>query len=586
MKTSSPASSGGSSHGGSSHGGAPRRPGLPRRQFLAGAGLAGAGAFVASAAGLGAPEALAANRTGASRQPGPATGLPGLSEVWRWEEQLVRFGTRYTGSPGHVAYVDWLAAQLSGVPGFSVQTDRLTFNRWLARDFALRVSVPVAIGRSGPVPLTYYYPYSGQTPPGGVTGKLVDLGTYPPLSGYTPAFWAPARGAIALVRTAPPVFDLDLGQTATGGYEPGKTSLQAAADYTAYAAALTHPAWQGIFEPVPLLDARNAGVLGVVCAWTGLPDDEVVNQYNPFTTSYPAASGLATPSDPGCPAVWVGDSTGAELSGLAAGGLASATLVLTADITVGAATETLWGSLKGSGNTGQNIILNTHTDGPNATEENGGLGLVALARHLASLPARNHDMYFALVTGHFQLPQFTQAIPNPRNAEIGNGATSVWMLDHPAIYQAAALGVTLEHLGATMWTNDPVTGQYVPTGGPEWGATYTLPRDILSLGNTEQAAYLAAVAATNASGWPDYPVAAVRPAIAFPVYLGEGSPLYAAGLGTVSLCPLPTYLLQAGDAQHPQLLDLDKLDMRLMYGEILTFARAIQALDAAPASAL
>ena len=33
---------------------------------------------------------------------------------------------------------------------------------------------------------------------------------------------------------------------------------------------------------------------------------------------------------------------------------------------------------------------------------------------------------------------------------------------------------------------------------------------------------------------------------------------YAAGLGTVSLCPLPTYLLQAGDAQQSQLPDLDK----------------------------
>jgi len=81
-------------------------------------------------------------------------------------------------------------------------------------------------------------------------------------------------------------------------------------------------------------------------------------------------------------------------------------------------------------------------------------------------------------------------------------------------------------------------------------------------------------------------VATVRPASAFPLYLGEGAPLYAAGLGTVSLCPVPTYLLQAGDAQRPHLLDLDKLDMRLMYGEILAFAQTIQALDAAPASAL
>ena len=152
-----------------------------------------------------------------------------------------------------------------------------------------------------------------------------------------------------MIRAVPPEFSLDLAQTATGGYVPGQISALAAVDYAAYAAALTNPIFQGIFEPVPLLDAKNAGVLGVVVAWTGLPDDEVVNQYNPFTTSYPAASGLPSPGDPGCPAVWVGDSTGTELAELAAGGQASATLVLTADITTGAATETIWGWLEGSG---------------------------------------------------------------------------------------------------------------------------------------------------------------------------------------------------------------------------------------------
>ena len=236
---------------------------------------------------------------------GAAAGMPGQPEVWQWEEQLVGFGTRYTGSSGHAAYVDWLAGQLSAVPGFRMQTDRLTFSRWLARDFALTVSVPASAGRPGRVPLTYYYRYSGQTPPGGVTGRLVDLGLYPAASGYTAAFWAPARGGVALVRTAPPVFSLDLAQTATGGYVPGQSSAEAAADYAGYAAGLMNPVFQGIFEPVPLLDAKDAGVLGVVVAWTGVPDHEAANQDNPFTTSYPAASGLPSPGDPGCPAVWV-----------------------------------------------------------------------------------------------------------------------------------------------------------------------------------------------------------------------------------------------------------------------------------------
>ena len=381
------------------------------------------------------------------------------------------------------------------------------------------------------------------------------------------------------------MFPLDLAQTVTGGYVPGQISAVAAIEYAAYAAAQVNPVFQGLFEPVPLLDAKNAGVRGVVVAWTGLPDDEVVNQYNPFTTSYPAASGLPAPGDPGCPAVWVGDSAGTELAGLAAGGQATATLVLTADITAGAATETVWGWLEGSGDTGEHIIINTHTDGPNAVEENGGLGLLALARHLAALPSRNRDMYFALVTGHFQLPQFSRTIVNPAHPEVGQGAVSTWMLDHPHIWQAAVLGVTAEHLGATMWTDDPETGQYGPAGGSEWGATYTMHRDVLRLVNAEKDAYLSAVRDVNASGWPDYPVATVRPGV-FPAYVGEGSSLYAAGLGTVSLCPSPTYLLQAGNAQQPQLLDLDKLDQRLMYGQILALAQTIGTLDALPASAL
>jgi hypothetical protein len=49
---------------------------------------------------------------------------------------------------------------------------------------------------------------------------------------------------------------------------------------------------------------------------------------------------------------------------------------------------------------------------------------------------------------------------------------------------------------------------------------------------------------------------------------------------------MPTYLLQAGDAQHPEQLDLDKLDKNLMYGQIVTFAKAIETLDYTGASSL
>lgn len=552
---------------------------LSRRSFLQAA--AGASALALASRGLSGGAAFAAA--------GAMPGMPSAAQVWDWQEKLVGFGTRYTGSAGHVGFVDWLAQEFAAVPGFRLSTDRLTFNRWLARDYTLSVEQASTAGPSGPVPLTYYYPYSATTGTTGVSGPLVDLGTYTPAvpgtagTGYTSEFWAPAAGKIALVRAAPSTFPLASGQTATGGYEPGRTSQEAAADYETYAAVVTNPAWQGIFDAIPLLDARNAGVLGVVCAWSGMPDEEVANQYNPFITPYPASSGLATPGDPGCPAVWVGETTGHDLAGAAATGQATATLSLTADITVAAATETVWGVLEGSGNTGESIIINTHTDGPNATEENGALGLLALAKYLARQP-RNRDLYFVLVTGHFQLPQFTRPIPNAR-PEVGSDATSVWLTDHPDIYPHAVAGLTVEHLGCTRWGNDPATGAYGPTGGFEWGATYTMQRQgSLAPVNLEEQAYLAAIRNVNRDGYANTPVGTLRPG-AVPLYLGEGAPLYAAGLGTVSLIPAPPYLLQAGNPQHPDLLNLDQLDKNLIYVQILTFARTIQALDQAPSSA-
>lgn len=507
-------------------------------------------------------------------------GLPSMDEVWGWHEELAAMGTRYTGSPGHVRFTDWLQQQFSAVPGFQQYTDRISFHRWLAETWSLSIEQDAAIGPSGPVPVSYYYPYSGTTGPAGVAGRLVDLGKYNP-TWYTPAFWARATGEIALVRVPPCTFSFDTGQAPTGGFEEGQTSsLQAILDYEIDGSLVTNPVFQGMFAAVPLLEARKAGVRGVICVWTGMSDEQIANQYNPLTTTYPNLQGLPVPDDPGCPALWVGDLTGQSLARSAASGNVKVTLTLTASITPDAATETVWGVLPGSGpDHDRGLIVNTHTDGPNVPEENGALGLLALARYFAR-QARRRDLYFVMATGHFQLSQFMKPILN--RFVVGNDAISWWMNYYPAIYQKALAGVSIEHLGCRRWADD-ANGQYKPTGGYEWGATYTTQKQgSLNLTNLEQEAYLAAVQATNGSGGMNQPVVTMLPA---PVFFGEGAPLYAGGLGTVSLCPVPSYLLQAGSQTQPQLLNLDKLDKQLIYGQILTFAQTISALDAAPATA-
>lgn len=135
------------------------------------------------------------------------------------------------------------------------------------------------------------------------------------------------------------------------------------------------------------------------------------------------------------------------------------------------------------------------------------------------------------------------------------------MHDHPAIYQNALAGLSMEHLGCQRWADD-ANGKYSWTGDYEWGPAYTTPQQgSLNLTNLVKEAYLAAVQATNKSGATAHPVVTMLP---MPLFFGEGAPLYAGGLGTVSVCLLPTYLLQAGSRTQPSLLNLDKLDKRLM----------------------
>jgi len=108
------------------------------------------------------------------------SGLPSMDEVWNWHEQLAEMGPRYTGSPSHACFIEWLKEQFSAVPRFQLRTDPLTFHRWLAQDWSLFINQDATVGASGPVPVTYYYPFSGTTGPKGITCKLVDLGMYTP----------------------------------------------------------------------------------------------------------------------------------------------------------------------------------------------------------------------------------------------------------------------------------------------------------------------------------------------------------------------------------------------------------------------
>jgi len=105
----------------------------------------------------------------------------------------------------------------------------------------------------------------------------------------------------------------------------------------------------------------------------------------------------------------------------------------------------------------------THTDGPDATEENGALGILALAKYFAKPPQRDRrrTLVFPLTTGHFASPW----VPSIRGV----------IEKHPDVIKEAVAAVTVEHLGCREWMDDAAM-HYNATGRNEWSVAITPDR--------------------------------------------------------------------------------------------------------------
>jgi hypothetical protein len=250
----------------------------------------------------------------------------------------------------------------------------------------------------------------------------------------------------------------------------------------------------------------------------------------------------------------VGRDTGARLRALAGSG-AKATVVLEADIVPDTPTETLIAMLPGRSND-EIILVNTHTDGPNATEENGALGILALAKYFArvSLRERRRTIVCPLTTGHFAGPW----VPSIRGV----------ITRYPELVKKAVAAVTVEHLGCEEWMDVPAMHnlEYRATGKHEWSVAITpsKPMADLLVESLQESQDRAGVVNPVNGG-----------------FLGEGSALSRAGVPTIGYIPQPNYLL-AG----PQDGCIEKLNPDLMYSQILVFARLIHRIDAMAAGQL
>ena len=110
--------------------------------------------------------------------------LPSEKAVWDEQVWMAKLGPKYTGNAAHTQFVEFLATEMRKL-GLDVARERYTLPRWDAKRWELRAG--------GVVPVTSYFPYSGQTSAAGVRAPLAFAGTNPNLD------LSDVRGRIALV---------------------------------------------------------------------------------------------------------------------------------------------------------------------------------------------------------------------------------------------------------------------------------------------------------------------------------------------------------------------------------------------------
>ena len=483
---------------------------LSRRRFVE--------SISASTLGLLGQRALLPLAAGARVEGYRANLLPSQKEVWDWQVWMAKLGPKYTGNQAHTAFVEFLATQLQKA-GLDIAREHYTFPRWDARRWELTITP--ASGASFKAPVTSYFPYSGQTPAAGVTAEVV-------YAGHNPSFnLSGLQGKIALVDFATNV--RKWGEM----YQP----------WGIYPKDARFPAE---FRPArgsvnDLTQFQKAGAVGVILAWTDISDGNAADQYTPFSRP-----------PQGIPGLYVGRETGAKLKSIAASGT-KATLVLEADVHPDTPTDTLLATLPGT-TPDEVIIVNTHTDGPNATEENGGLGVLALAKYFSKLPKteRKRTLVFPLTTGHFAGPW----VPSMRGI----------IQKYPDLIKKAVAALTVEHLGCKEWADD-ASMHYKATGENEWAVAIT---EYGSAGRI-------LVDALQGSG--DRKTAVVNPVHGG--WLGEGGGLARAGVPTIGYIPQPNYLL-AGPANGC----IEKLSPERLHAEIEVFAKVIHTMDSMSAADL
>ena len=408
-----------------------------------------------------------------------------------WQNKLKAIGPRLTATDSHAKFIELLQDKIKNL-GFNTIEFPFKINRCLQSSCSLENdSTKEKIPNLGPVP------YSGITKEMGVKGEI---------RFFQSKHDVKMKGKVVVIKVKNFTIPKLLLMHQVAKY-PRHTHIGFSIRHPLVAATLTLGKIQA---------AKDNGAVGVILVWEHISEDLANREVLPFTNSYL-----------GIPSVWVYQ-TQLEALKRCRDRKEPVRLTLTGQYETNVTTKSFAVLVPGE-NRDKQILINTHTDGPNDIEENGAIALLTV------LHAIKHDnlkfkntLVFGFVSGHFQIPQ---------SGIEGRQATSRFLRDL-SMYETSqhlemkkALGLTVEHLGGLDYVDSQKENKLIATELYDPLYVYASTKENRDL-------VLKSLSGTNVSG--RYQILKPRKN----AYFGEGQPLYQDGWPTISFIGMPLALCQ------------------------------------------
>src|SRR5579883_186979 len=376
--------------------------------------LAGMGASVSLAPGF----AFAPARTETNAHPALAKINPKFlatpKEVHDWHVvKDSKGGPTMTGSPSWKNYVEFAEKSWREAGVVDIFRNSFTFTRWYTTEFPDDSNWSLHVDGKK-IKVASYGCNSGNTPDGGVSGELVVYKEGMPAGAL--------RGKIAIVVK-----------------EPGRGGSNGSDDYEYLSNPETFPnpliprAEEAALSPFP--------IMGLGQAQKALIDAGAIGAIIVMPLSYDVLAGVYTFGVPALyelPTLYLDRDTGAQIVSAAQAGK-TAKLRLIAKTEQSEAYQ-LFGYLPGRDygkENDQQILLITHTDGPSISQENGGLGILAMVKYFSHIPQSERPRTLMLFYDcrHY-MPGAERAF-----------AAQDYAASHPDVYKKVIAAMGIEHLG-------------------------------------------------------------------------------------------------------------------------------------------